>query len=77
MAQPKPEGLTVQELLRLVDRLSPEDHQQFTEEMGLKWLRRELQKGEDDLAHGKGVPADQVIAELRERNKALREKKKF
>ncbi len=74
MAQPQPERITVRDLLRLVDQLSPEEHEEFVEEMKLQWLRKELQKGEDDLEHGRSLPADQVIAELRERNKGFREK---
>ncbi len=73
MAQQKPERLSVHEILRLVDQLSPEEHEQLAEEMKLQWLRRELQKGQDELTRGQGITADQVIAELRERNKAFRE----
>jgi DNA relaxase NicK len=74
MAQPKPEREKLDEILRLVDQLSPEEHEQLAEEMKLQWLRRELGKAEDELRRGEGVPAEQVFAELRERNKAFREK---
>jgi hypothetical protein len=74
MAQSKPERLSVQELLRLVDQLSPEEQEELTEEMKLHWLRRELQKGEEELDRGDGIPAEQVIVELKARNKAIREK---
>lgn len=35
-------------------------------------LRHEIQKGIDQLDRGEGIPAEQVFAELRERNKAFR-----
>jgi hypothetical protein len=73
MAKPQPKRLSVRELLRLVAELSPVEHEEFVEEMKLQGLRKELQKGEDDLDNGRSLPADQVIAELRARNKAFQE----
>lgn len=61
-------------VLKLVDQLSPEEQECLAEEMKLHWLRREIQKGEAELDRGEGIPAEQVIAELRERNKAFRDK---
>ena len=74
MTQPQPKRLTVRELLKLVDQLSPQEHEEFVEEMKLKGLCKDLQKGEDDLDQGRSLPARQVIAELKERNRAFREK---
>jgi DNA relaxase NicK len=75
MAQRKPEEKTsLDQVLKLADQLTPEEQEQLVEEMKLQWLRRELGKAEDELRRGEGVPAEQVFAELRERNKAFREK---
>jgi hypothetical protein len=73
MSQPKPDRKSVDEILRLVDQLSSEEHDNLVEEMKLQWLRRELRKADDELKRGEGLPAEQVIAELRERNKAFRQ----
>jgi len=75
MAQRKPEDQTTfDQVLKLVENLTPEAQEQLIQEMKLQWLRRELGKAEDELRRGEGVHGDQVFAELRERNKALREK---
>jgi hypothetical protein len=39
-------------------------------------LRREIQKGVDELDRGEGIPAEAAIAELRERNKTFRKASK-
>lgn len=70
MAQQKPEKLTVEELLLLANQLSPEEQEEFAEEFQLQWLRKELKKGIDELGRGEGIPAEEVIAELRARNKS-------
>lgn len=73
MAQRKPEEQTTfDQVLKLVENLSPEAQEQLIEEMKLQWLRHELGKAEDELRRGEGVPGAQVFAELRERNKALK-----
>jgi hypothetical protein len=69
MAQPKPERISVEELLKLVDQLSAEEQEHMVEEMKLKWLRRELAKAEESLDRGEGIAADVVFAELKERYK--------
>jgi hypothetical protein len=75
MAQRKPEDQnTFDQVLKLVEDLSPEAQEQLVEEMKLQWLRSELGKAEAELRRGGGVPGEQVIAELRERNRAARDK---
>jgi len=64
MAQSKPERVSIEELLRLVDQLSPEEHDKLVEDMKLQWLRRELKKGQDSLDRGEGIPAEEVFAEF-------------
>lgn len=56
-----PERLTIGDLLRLVEQLSPAEHQEFVEEMKLLWLREELQKGENDLENGRSLSADELL----------------
>jgi len=67
MAQPKPERISIEEILKLVEQLSPEGQEQLVEEVKLQWLRREVQKGIDSLDRGEGLDGDQVFAELKER----------
>jgi hypothetical protein len=75
MAQRKPEDQTTfDQVLKLVENLTPEAQEQLIHEMKLQWLRRELGKSEDELRRGEGIPGDQVFAELCERNKVCREK---
>ena len=67
MAQRKPEKPpTVEEVLQLAARLTPEEQSQVVEELKLQWLRREVDKAEDQLQRGEGIPAEEVLAELRE-----------
>ncbi len=67
MAQQKPEGASMDEILRLVELLSPEDQEQLVDDIKLQWLRRELAKAEASLERGEGIPGEVVLAELRQR----------
>ena len=59
---------TDEEVHDAVDAMrTPEDWADF---------RHEIQKGIDQLDRGEGIPAEQVFAELRERNKTFRKKGK-
>lgn len=70
MAQRKPEErMTLDQVLKLADQLSPEEQEQLVEQLKLQWLRRELGKAEDSLDRGEGLPADQVFTELEDRYK--------
>ena len=42
----------------------------------VEMLRQEIAKGIEQLDRGEGIPGDQVFAEIKKRNKALRRKKK-
>jgi hypothetical protein len=75
MAQSKPERVSVEEVLKLVDQLSPEEHEQLVEEMKLHWLRREMAKAEDSIERGELIDGEEVFRQLRDRNAAVREKK--
>lgn len=62
MAQRKPEDrTTVDQILKLVDQLTPEEQDQLVEQMKVQWLRRELGKAEDSLDRGGGKPADDAF----------------
>jgi hypothetical protein len=74
MTQRKPEDqTTLDQVLRLVNELSPDEQEKVSEELKLQWLRRELGKAEDQLRRGEGIPTEEVFAELEaeyERRKA-------
>lgn len=72
MAQPKPERVSFEELLRLVDQLSPEEQDHLAEEMKLQRLRRALEEGEESLKQQGGIPAEEVFRLLHERNAQFR-----
>jgi hypothetical protein len=69
MAQRKPEEkTTLDQVLRLVSQLTPEDQQLLSEEFAkLQELRRRCAEAEASLDRGEGIPAEVVLEELRER----------
>ncbi len=75
MAQPKPERISIKEILQLVDQLSPEEQEQLVEEMKLQWLRKEIQKGIDQADSGELIDGDIVFAELKQRYQAQSKQK--
>jgi hypothetical protein len=71
MAQRKPEEQnTFDQVLKLVENLTPEAQEQLVEEMKLQWLRRELGEAEAQLRRGEGIPAEEAFALLEERYKS-------
>lgn len=75
MAQPKPERISIKEILKLVDQLSLEEHEQLVDEMKLQWLRREVQRGIDQADRGELIDGDVVFAELKQRYQGQSEQK--
>ncbi|MGH9547923.1 MAG: hypothetical protein ACRD3W_01060 [Terriglobales bacterium] len=68
MAKPKPEDkTTLDQVLKLVDQLTPEEQEQLVEEVKLQWLRRALEEGEESLKQHGGIPAEKVFADLKDR----------
>ena len=68
MEQRKPEQeATLEKVLKLVNQLGPEDQDKVAKELKLQSLRRELQKAEEQISRGETVPAEEVLAELRQR----------
>jgi hypothetical protein len=62
-------------VLQLVENLAPEEQDELVEHIKLQWLRREVGKAEAELHRGEGIPGDQVLAELRERNEGIEAKR--
>jgi hypothetical protein len=75
MAQPKPERISIKEILKFVDQLSPEEHEQLVDEMKLQWLRREVQRGIDQADRGELIDGNIVLAELKQRYQGQSEQK--
>jgi hypothetical protein len=69
MAQRKPEeNTTLDQVLRLVSQLTPEEQQILSEEFAkLQELRRRCAKAEASLDRGEGIPAEVVLEKLRQR----------
>lgn len=75
MAQPKPEDkATLDQILKLVDQLTPDEQVQLVDEVKLQWLQHELQKGIDQADQGEVVDGEAVFKQMRERNAAMRQK---
>ncbi len=80
MPQPKKPDLSIpiQEILKLVDALPPEEQIQLMEELELKqvdeqqleWLRAEIKKGDDAIREGRFSTGEEVIARLWAKHKA-------
>jgi hypothetical protein len=77
MPQRKPEeDQTIEEVLKLVDGLSPEGREEVLEKLKLDDMRREIQKGIDSADRGDLIPGDVVLARLRKRaEQRLKEQK--
>ncbi len=74
MGQPK-EKPTVEQVLKLVEELTPEEREQVLDEMNrYQELRRNIQIGLEQAERGELVDGDEVFRLLRERNAATREK---
>ena len=67
MAQSKPERISINEILKFVDQLSAEEHEQLVDEMKLQWLRREVQRGIDQADRGELIDGHVVFEELKQR----------
>ncbi|MBX9877223.1 MAG: hypothetical protein K2Y22_02085 [Candidatus Obscuribacterales bacterium] len=68
MAQQKPEDkVNLEQVLKLVNQLSPREQDQLMEEMKLKWLRHALEDGEQSINQYGARPVDEVFSELKDR----------
>lgn len=66
MGQPK-EKPTVEQVLRLVEELTPEERAQVREEMDLQELKRKIQIGLEQSKRGEVFDGEVVLAELKAR----------
>lgn len=68
MEQPK-EKPTVEQVLKLVEELTPEEREQVLDEMNnYQELRRNIQIGLEQAKRGELIDGDEVFRLLRERN---------
>jgi predicted transcriptional regulator len=73
MRQPK-EKPTVDQIMKLVDQLTPEDRDQILEQLKMSNLRQAIQIGVEQADRGEVVDGEEVFRQMRERNAALRQK---
>ena len=67
MAQRKPdERTTFDQVLSLVESLTPEAQESLVEEMKLQWLRQALAQAEQSVAEGKVYSEEEALARLDE-----------
>ena len=67
MAQRKPdERTTFDQVLSLVESLTPEAQESLVEEMKLQWLRQALAQAEKSVAEGKVYSEEEALARLDE-----------
>ena len=61
MAQRKPEeNMTLDQVIQLADRLTPEEQEQLVEQIKLKWLRRAIDEADESLARGESVSLEEL-----------------
>jgi len=77
VAQPKPEDKDkLDQVLKLVDQLSPEEREMLLQNLKLQELRREVQIGINQADSGDVMPAEEVLGRLRTRAEQRLEEKK-
>jgi hypothetical protein len=70
VAQRKPEEQsTIDQVLKLVENLTPEAQEQLVEDMKLQWLRKAMDEAEESIKQHGTIPAQEVFARLEERYK--------
>ena len=68
MVQRKPQDKpTLEQVLKLVNELTPGEQDQVVEELKLQWLHRAIRKGVDEADRGELIDADVAFAELEQR----------
>ncbi|HEY9713882.1 MAG TPA: hypothetical protein V6C72_10455 [Chroococcales cyanobacterium] len=77
MVQRKPEeSAKVQQVLRLVDELMPEERDEVLYQLKLEDLRRELQKGIDSAERGDLCSEEEAMAFLNEHHRQRLERQR-
>lgn len=69
MGQPQ-EKPTVEQVLKLVEELTAEEREQVQQALNVRAIRERLIQAEESIARGEGIPAEVVLAELKERAEA-------
>jgi len=79
MAQRKPEEQsTFDQVLKLVENLTPEAQEQLVEQMKLQWLRRAIDEADESLARGEVVSQEELDEHLDAvRQKIIEERRKW
>lgn len=67
MSAPNPKSPSVEQVLKLVGQLSPEEHEQVCEAIKFQELRQEILKAAEEADRGELIPADVVLEELTKR----------
>lgn len=77
-AQRKPdEQTTFDQVLKLVEHLTPESQEKLIDEMKLQWLRQAIDAADESLARGESVSVEELNAHLDTvRQKFIEEKQK-
>lgn len=75
MGQPQ-EKPTVEQVMKLVDQLTPDEREQILEQLKMENLRRSIQIGIDQADRGELIEGEEVFRQLRARNAAAQEKGK-
>ncbi|MCA9806015.1 MAG: hypothetical protein KC777_28800 [Cyanobacteria bacterium HKST-UBA02] len=61
MAQHRPEdNTTLDQVIKMADRLTPEEQEQLVEQIKLKWLRRAMDEADESLAQGRSVSLEEL-----------------
>jgi hypothetical protein len=77
MAQRKPEdNINVQQVLKLVDQLTPEEREEVLYQLKLQELRREIEKGIQSAERGELYSEEEVMAYLKEHHRQRVERQK-
>lgn len=54
------ESTTLDQVIKLADRLTPEEQEQLVEQIKLKWLRRAIDEADESLARGETVSLEEL-----------------
>jgi len=73
MAQAQ-EKQTVEQIMKLVDQLTPGEREQIPDQLKMDNLRRAIQIGIEQADRGELIGGEEAFRQLRERNAAFREK---
>jgi len=77
MAQRKPDKqATFDQVLKLVENLTPEQQDQLLEQMKLQWLRQALAEAEESAAQGRVLTEEQLEERLDAKRREILERQK-